>query len=307
VLIDRILRDLDLSMRAFAVCEIAPGWRLQMDGADWVTVHFALSGDGRLRMRDGSTVALPTGSLAIIPAHRAHAIEAGGSIEHEAQTHYPAYDGDLSVFEAGPSDVDDEVTVVCGRIEARYGGRLGLFDRLTEPIILDFSDLPQMGEVFGRLLSEERDRSATSGVMMTALMNEALILIFRQLCRDPDCPLPWLTALEDPRLVAVLGQIHHRPDASHSLDSLAATAAMSRSSFAEAFSAHLGRSPMAYVRDTRMRRAASLLRGTSMKIDDVAGRVGYSSRSQFSRAFSDRFGISPAAYRKGTDPALEAP
>jgi AraC family transcriptional activator of mtrCDE len=307
VLIDRILRDLDLSMRAFAVCEIAPGWRLRMDGADWVTVHFAVDGSGRLRMADGSAVALPPHSLAIVPAHRAHSIEAGGTIEHETNTRYPAFDGDLAVFEAGPADVADELTVVCGRLQACYGASLGLFDRLTDPIVLDFDDSPRMKDLFERLMTEERDRSSTTGVMMTALMNEALILIFRRLCKVPECPLPWLTALEDPRLVAVLSEIHEHPDAAHSLDSLAASASMSRSSFSEAFGRHLGRSPMAYLRDIRMRRAASLLQGSGMTINAVAARVGYSSRSQFSRAFSARFGTSPAAYRRGYDADLEAP
>lgn len=307
MLIDRILRDLDLSLRAFAVNEISSGWRVSMDAVDWVTVHFALAGDGRLRMADGTSVPMPTESLVIVPAHRAHAIEVGRAIEHEMGTRYPAFDGDLAVYGVGPAGAHEVLTVACGRIEARYGGRLGLFDRLTEPIVLDFSGSPQMSAVFERLLSEERDHSATSGVMMTALMNEALILIFRQLCADPECPLPWLTALEDPRLAAALGEIHQRPDAAHSLDSLAATASMSRSSFSDTFSQHLGRSPMAYLRDTRMRRAAGLLRDSNLKIDDVAARVGYASRSQFSRAFTSRFGVAPAAYRKGTEADLETP
>jgi AraC family transcriptional activator of mtrCDE len=273
-----------------------------------VTVHFALAGDGHLRMADGSSVPLPHDSLALVPAHRAHSIEAGRPVEHEATATYPAaLDGDLAVFEAGPTDSKNELTVVCGRIQARYGGRLGLFDRLTEPIVLDFSDSSHMNTVFERLLSEERDRGATSGVMMTALMNEALILIFRRLCKEPECHLPWLNALEDPRLTAALAEIHERPQAPHSLDSLSSVASMSRSSFSEAFNKQLGRSPMAYLRDTRMRRAAGMLQGSGLTIDDVATRVGYASRSQFSRAFSARFGVSPAAYRRGGDTRLEAP
>jgi AraC family transcriptional activator of mtrCDE len=263
-----------------------------------VTLHFVLSGRGRLRMPGGGVVPLSPHSLVLVPAHSAHHIEVGDPVDHESTASAPTpRDDDLDIFEAGPKDAS-ELSLVCGLIQARYASGLGLFDRLRGPLALDFSDSPQMRSVFDRMLAEERQRSAMTGPMMTALMNEAMILLFRRLCVDPDCPLPWLAAMEDPKLAAPLALMLERPEQAHTLDLLADSAAMSRSTFAAAFSEAHGRSPMVYLREVRMRRAAALLGGTDLTVDQIASRVGYSSRSQFSRAFSSQFGESPTASRR---------
>jgi methylphosphotriester-DNA--protein-cysteine methyltransferase len=56
--------------------------------------------------------------------------------------------------------------------------------------------------------------------------------------------------------------------------------------------------PTGFVRDVRLRRAAQLLQVTSIPMDSVVAKIGYSSRSHFSKAFSDQFGVSPAEFRK---------
>ena len=83
MLLDRLLSNLDLTLRPFAVCEVSSGWRLRLGSLDWVTVHFVLAGSGRLRTDDGTVVALPEHSLALVPTSRAHLIETGDPVEHE--------------------------------------------------------------------------------------------------------------------------------------------------------------------------------------------------------------------------------
>ena len=72
---------------------------------------------------------------------------------------------------------------------------------------------------------------------------------------------------------------------------------MSRSAFADEFSAHFERTPMRFLRDVRLQRAASMLRTTDAPVAAVAHRVGFASRSHFSRAFSDHFGVPPSDFR----------
>lgn len=187
--------------------------------------------------------------------------------------------------------------MACGRLQATYAGGLGLFDLLDEPIVLDFSDSVDMRTIFERLLKESQRSSVGSGPMMAALMNECLVFIFRRLCESPDCRLPWLNALEDPRMAEVLGAVLERPESPYSLDLLALRAAMSRSAFIHEFTARFGRTPMAFVREVRLRRAAGLLRTTDLSVGMVARRVGFASRSHFSHAFRDYFGQSPSDFR----------
>ncbi len=305
MLIERLLSDLELTMRPFAVCEVATGWRLNLAKVDWVTVHFVVAGSGRLRAGADSGVpvlALPRHTLALVPPSQVHQIEYGDPVEHEAAPSRPRQrEDELTAFEAGPSD-DVELRVVCGRLQARSTQGLGLFDHLRAPLVIDFSDTPEMVHVFERMLEEERRPSAASSVMISALMSEALILLFRRLSIGPEWPLPWIEALEDPRIAEPLSLMLEHPERDHSVESLAEAAAMSRTAFAEAFREHYKQGPMGYLRETRLRRAAGLLRASDLTVDEVASRVGYASRSQFSRAFRARFGVTPTAYRSAPQP-----
>ena len=74
---------------------------------------------------------------------------------------------------------------------------------------------------------------------------------------------------------------------------------MGRSAFAGRFSAVLGRSPIEFLKEVRLRRAARLLETTDLPVGVVAERVGYASRSYFSRAFKELHGTYPAGFRAG--------
>lgn len=299
MLLERLFENLALRVEPFAMCEVSSGWRLRMDELDWVTLHFVLRGEGTLRVGGRPPKPLGLFTLALVPQRRVHSLQSGDPAPHEALARgRPADDPGLLQFVAGPKD-DRELLVACGRVQAVYAGGLGLFDLLSEAIVLDFSDSEQMKSAFGRMLEESQSRSPASLAMMVALMNECLVLIFRRLCDSPECRLPWLKALEDPRMAGVLGTILEHPERHHSLESLAEEALMSRSAFAQDFAARFGRTPMSFVRDVRMRRGAELLRATGLSVDAVASRVGFSSRSHFSRAFREYFGRSPARFRAG--------
>jgi AraC family transcriptional activator of mtrCDE len=296
VLLDRLLETLAVRVRPFATCDVSPDWRLRMDGLNDVILHFVLSGTGDLWCV-GARHALGRGMLAIVPAHLPHSLSVGHHPAHETTARVAgASEDELSRFVAGPPG-DAHLEVACGRVEVEYATGVGLFDRLREPLVLDFSGSAEMEETFRRLLYEQRRHLPTSGAMMSALMNQCIVLVFRRLCDRPDCPLPWLTALEDPHMAAALAAILDHPHRDHSVESLAAEARMSRSAFAEGFAASFGQTPMAFLRDVRLRRAAALLRRGNVPVASVASRVGFSSRSHFSRAFRARFGVSPTEFR----------
>lgn len=73
---------------------------------------------------------------------------------------------------------------------------------------------------------------------------------------------------------------------------------MSHSTFARHFEECFARTPMDYLRDVRLRRAAQLLLVGGSSVDNVAGKVGYASRSHFSHACSEQFGCLPMEFRK---------
>lgn len=305
MLLERLLDNLAVHVEPFARCDVASGCCLNLRDLGWVTLHYVLQGDGELLATAGAAQALRPGTLAVIPAGMAHTIRYGSgqrttSIDHTA----PRDAAGLLRYVAAPQNApsNDGLVIACGELQALYARGLGLFDLLTEPVVVDLSDAPAMLTTFEQMLVESERPSPGSRVMLTSLMNAGLVQLFRRLCEGPDCALPWLQALNDPRLARVLEHLLERPGDDHSVESLATEAAMSRSAFADAFRDQFGRPPMDYLRQLRLRRGAELLRSTELTVERIAHRVGFASRSHFSRAFHHHFGCSPAGFRTAPSP-----
>jgi len=297
MLLEKLFANLALTVDPFATCRLADGWRLQLPCRDWVTLHFTLQGDGELRLGSGRILPLASGSLAVMPVSITHAIQCG-SVSNETGVEGQGDPGaPLCELVAGPLD-QVRLTIACGRIQVSYAGGMGLFDHLKEAIVLDFSDSPQMRGTFEALIEEYRRSGPASAAMMTALMNQCLIHVLRRACEQGNGSLPWLSALDDPRLSCIIEHILDHPEQPHTVELLAEVCHMSRSTFARHFEQCFGRTPMDYVRDVRLRRAAEMLQTSGLAVDAIAGKVGYASRSQFSRAFQDQYGCAPAEYRK---------
>lgn len=82
------------------------------------------------------------------------------------------------------------------------------------------------------------------------------------------------------------------------IDDIATHAGFSTDYFNRIFFAHTGFNIMEYVRFSRLKKAARLLRGTNNDILDIALDCGYEAHESFSRAFKNQYGISPSEYRK---------
>ncbi len=82
------------------------------------------------------------------------------------------------------------------------------------------------------------------------------------------------------------------------IDDVATHAGFSTDYFNRIFFAHTGFNVMEYVRFSRLKKAARLLRGTNNNILDIALDCGYEAHESFSRAFKNQYGVSPSEYRK---------
>ena len=297
MLLETLLDNLELKVDPFAACRLADGWRLRLPCNDWVTFHYILQGKGELRLGSGETLALIPSTLAIMPPRLDHAIQCGAVVHEAGIEGQGDTKASLCEFVAGPLD-ELCMTVACGRINVSYAGGAGLFDYLKEAIVLDFSDSPQVRHIFEALIDEYQGAEAGRTAMMAALMNQCLIHVLRRVSQEADGSLPWLSALDDPRLAPVIETMLNHPEQPHTLEMLAEIANMSRSTFIRHFEQYFGRTPMDYLRDVRLRRAAQLLRVDGFSVDGIASKVGFASRSHFSHAFHDQYGCSPMEFRK---------
>lgn len=81
------------------------------------------------------------------------------------------------------------------------------------------------------------------------------------------------------------------------IDLLAEKARMSKRSFLRAFQLATGSSPIAWLIEQRVQRAAQLLRRTNRPVTDIAFEVGFNDSNYFTRQFTKRNGLSPSRYR----------
>ena len=295
MLLEKLFDNLALSIDAFATCGVSPGWRLSVPGLDWVVLHFVMQGNGALREPSGAIHPFPCYSLAVVPTRLAHDLECGREVSHSAKVgEGEPSNTPVPLYGAGS---DMKMMVACGRFRAIYGAGVDLFGQLRDVLIVDFSDSPKMRSTFEAVLEEQRTAGAGSAAMMSALLSQCLVLMFRRLSEHSGHQLAWLDALEDPRLARVITTVLDQPAEPHSLEGLADLAGMSRSVFAKRFHEGFGRTPMDYVREVRLRSGARLLDQPELSVDAIASRVGFASRSHFSKAFTDQFGCSPSAFR----------
>ncbi|WP_344019136.1 AraC family transcriptional regulator [Microlunatus capsulatus] len=84
-----------------------------------------------------------------------------------------------------------------------------------------------------------------------------------------------------------------------SVADVAAAGGCSTSTAQRLFREGTGSSVQGWVRRTRMEEAARLLRGSALRVGEVAAVVGYPDPLHFSRVFSQTFGTSPSRYGRG--------
>ena len=87
-----------------------------------------------------------------------------------------------------------------------------------------------------------------------------------------------------------------------SLPVLAENAGVSPSHLSRQFKAETGASISRFLARTRCEKAASLLRSTSLPVQDISAHVGYLDNNYFVKVFRSFYGITPSQYRAGADP-----
>ncbi|MEN8239639.1 MAG: AraC family transcriptional regulator [Actinomycetota bacterium] len=292
MLLDRLMKDLHISVGAFAMCEVASGSRLPIGELGWVTIHFVLAGSGRINFGRKPGPEISKYTLALVK--RSHVLEGSSGDDTDSE--------DLSIPGGerlvGVPAGDADFIVACGRIQAAYGEGIDLFDGVKDPIMVDFSDSPAMCQLFEMILKESREHSEGSLGMIEALMRQCLVLLLRRLKDTDNTGLTFLNGLEDARISAAVTEVLDRPANPHTVQSMASTAMMSRSAFSDRFKKCFNDTPMAFVRHVRLRRSAEILRTTQKSIGSIATETGFSSRSHFSQSFSGEYGLPPGEFRK---------
>ena len=155
-----------------------------------------------------------------------------------------------------------------------------------------------------RLLAREATSTRPGGeTMMTRLADVLVVQVIRWWLANGRVPQEgWLAALSDRHIGRALATMHTDASRPWTIAELADGANLSRSAFAERFTALVGTPPMTYLTTWRLDHARSELARTDQPIASVSARVGYSSEAAFSRAFKRHHGLTPGEARRSTAP-----
>lgn len=115
----------------------------------------------------------------------------------------------------------------------------------------------------------------------------------------------WLKGLLDKQVGRAVLAIHRDPAAPWDVRKLAEVAGMSRSRFVARFTSLVGTAPMTHLSGVRMHLAAEALSTRSLRVAEVADKVGYTSEKAFSRAFKRWSGDTPSAFGQRTRDLLD--
>lgn len=298
--LDNLLSALSVDFVRLTECLVSPGWRINLGGTSAPSIHYNLSGHGRMVIAGHPAIELSPHTLVITPPNQYFHIEmpsedSESKVTKELEGRWKSFSPDvIQRFVAGEGP---ELMLICGYFQASYGASLNLFSTLNTPIVEQFDSAQHIDHTLGLVLQELIDQEVGTGAMTASLLKLVLITLLRRTLTSINLWVERFSLLGDVYISRSFSHMTANPGGPHTVSSLARTACLSRSSFMARFKKVFGIPPMTVLRELRMRQAATMLNAKELSIDQIAYSVGYTSRSSFLRAFHKAYGNYPTDYR----------
>ncbi|ONK12304.1 AraC family transcriptional regulator [Streptomyces sp. MP131-18] len=307
-----VLADVLAAMRTggsvSARAEMRAPWGLRFPATEGAAFHVVLRGTCWLVTPNGpegaegaarpaaEPLALAPGDVLLLRDGRAHGLAhdpAGALTKFAPARQEPSAPiGHLEIDGPGPRAV-----LLCGAYQLSRSRVHPLMRALPEILHLPgrHGALHSITELLGAELDERRP--GRDGIV-PALVDAMLPYVLRAWASGRQEPAGWAAALTDPAVGRALEAIHAEPARTWTVEDLGACGGLSRSVFAQRFTALVGSSPLAYLTWWRMTIAGRLLRDSDAPLGTVARRVGYRSEFAFAKAFKREYGTAPGRYRR---------
>lgn len=293
-----IFDEMEISADPFALCELQGRCSLGLGSQSGATLHYILAGEGELVVARHGSIRVNAGTLALVPTMQPHTLRSFGSPGHPLPKCRPAELDLANHLMAGDQrDASERLLAICSHVTVGVRGTGGLINLVREPLVEQVMD-ETMQVIIQSILRELSSPTLGSRAMIRAQLLQCLIALLRGRLLARDSQLSWMAALTDEKLWVALQKMLEKPGDPHSVESLAASAGMSRSSFAGRFSAAYGSGPMELLRALRIHLASTMLSRSKLPVKRVAELVGFRSRSAFSRTFTSMTGVTPHQFQR---------
>ncbi|MFC4064574.1 AraC family transcriptional regulator [Actinoplanes subglobosus] len=296
------LHQLRLSGTLYCRTDLTAPWGIavpELEGC--LALVVVTAGSCRLEIDGSEPLHLAAGSLTLLPHGTPHVFRSGPDVPADPLFELPVemLSDCYELLRHGGGGELTQVTYGVLRFDNAAGDRLA---RQLPPVLhMDGWDADDAGWLNStlRLIAREAQELRPGGETVLTRLADVLVVqaIRAWLAGAPEARQGWLAALRDEQVGRALAAIHRSPGRDWGLVSLAREAGMSRSAFAERFTALVGEPAMRYLADWRMQSARTHLRSTTEPLSAVAHRFGYQSEAAFGRAFKRAFGVSPGSLR----------
>ena len=308
-----LLRVVRLSGGVFLDAEFSAPWcvaaqvgaedcRLVMaEPARVIAFHYVVAGRLLLQVAAELPVELRSGTIVLLPRNDAHTLASETGLQPVSGDRLMQADpgGGLARIRYGGGG--ESAHIVCGFVgtEARHHP---LIDALPSTLVLDLNGKPAgewISSSFRYAAGELAAVRAGSAIVLAKLSEAMFVEAVR--CYLETLPADrrgWLAGLRDPVVGRALALLHTQLARAWTAEELAREACLSRSAFADRFTALIGVPPIKYLTTWRMQVAAQRLRESRRSMAQIAADVGYESEAAFARAFKREFAMSPAQWRK---------
>jgi AraC-like DNA-binding protein len=282
--------------------DAAGDWSFQFPQKEGIKCYAVVSGQCWLSVEGiPDAVLLKTGDGILLPSGRPMRFASDLTLEPiDAAAIYSAgLNGDIVSFNGG-----GDCLIVGGHFTLT-GRHAGILLGVLPPIVhlQSESDKAALRWSLERMMLELRDPRPGVGLVVQQLAYLMLVQALRlYLSGGGKGGTGWLFALADKQMAAAINAMHRDPARRWTLQALAQSAGMSRTTFALKFKATVGVSPMDYLTRWRMLVAGDRLTNSADPISKVALSLGYESESAFSTAFKRVMGCSPRQYSRGRNP-----
>lgn len=294
-----------LHMRSTFYCHAHLGepWALEMPAiTSTVSFHVLTAGTCWLRLPGSEPRELRAGDMALVPHGRGHHLlstpegDPGPRVDLLPQEYVtPSYS---QLRHGGPGR---RAELICGVVSFEGPAARELMRSLPAVIFVggDTVSVASSTRDTLRLMAAELSHPQLGGETVATRLADILVVqaIRSWLAAEPEQLTGWLRALQDERIGRALEAIHDDPGAEWTINRLARLAAMSKSSFSQAFSELVGVAPITYLTGWRMNIAAARLSQEDITVGRLAGELGYRSEAAFNRAFTRVIGQTPGTVR----------
>ena len=300
-----VLATLRLRSSLYFRAEFGGPWAARVP-ADPGTVRFHLLLQGECILQvpgiSGHSV-LAAGDVALVPhgAEQTLADAPGRQALELPEVFAAARFDDTGPLSLGLRPGERFCRMICGFYRFDPGADHPLIRSLPPLIVLRAAENPGENWLADalRLMSHEAQADLPgAGAILDRLADIVLVQGVRSLAQRAEGGDGVYAALSDRSLSRALAAIHAKPEADWTVEALAREAGLSRSRFAELFTARLGMPVARYLAEWRLQKARRLLGDTRLSVAEIAHRVGYESLPSFTRRFTRQFGVGPGRFRR---------